>query len=254
MSVTARRFLLGQLPVDDAATYEERLLQDDELVEETDAVRAELYDEYVRNELTEDERRAFARRFDPQPNELAFAHALSTRTKDRWRGTIRNVLPIAASIVILASVTLLWLRPEPAVAPLPIPRATLKPEPAPAIPAPELVARARNIAIVTIALTATRDDEESPSLTLARDLDDVALRIRINPADRFDDYAIELTTSSGAPVWSGRAVRDAATSELTATIPASDLTQGNHQIAVSGIAADGTREELGYQTLVIREP
>jgi hypothetical protein len=261
MSVTARRFLLGQLSTDETEVFEERLLQDDELVAETDAVRAELYDEYVRGELSAGERSAFAQRFGSEADKLVFAQALSTRSSDRWRSTIRNTLPIAASIVILVSVTLLLLRPQqPAVAPPPIPRATLTP-PASATstttPAPtttSTIAKARNVAILTIALATTRDDATSPSLVLGRDLDDVELRIRIHPADRFDRYAVDLTTAAGAAVWNGPATRDASAPELTATIPASKLKPGEHQIAVFGIADDGAHEELGYQTLVVRAP
>jgi hypothetical protein len=32
------------------------------------------------------------------------------------------------------------------------------------------------------------------------------------------------------------------------------LKAGNHQVALFGVGADGAREELGYQTLLLREP
>jgi hypothetical protein len=251
---TARRFLLGQLSDEETKAFEEQLLTDDELVAETDAVQTELYDQFVRGELTADERAVFAQRFASRRERMIFASALAARATELPRGNIRWALPIAASVMLVTSAILvLSLRPDPAVAPAPVPRASVKHVPA-AVPSPTNIAKARKIATVSITLAVTRDDDESPSLTLAADIDDLALRIRLNPADQYPSYAIELSTGDGVRLWEGRSTRDASNSELTVTVPAARLSRGEIQIAVSGIAHDGTREELGYQTLVIRTP
>lgn len=251
---TARRFLLGRLSDGEAQAFEEQLLADDELVAETEAVHAELYDQFVRGELTEDERAVFADRFASRREMVAFANALATRANERPSSNIRWALPVAASVILVTSAILLWsLRLEPAVAPTPIPRASVKRAPA-ATPPSTNIAKARKIVRLSLVLAITRDHEDAPSLELAKDIDAVALRIRLNPADRYPAYAIDITTSEGAPVWNGRGTRDATTSELTATVPAAPLVAGEHQIAVFGISDHGAREELGYQTIVVRAP
>jgi len=252
----ARAFLLKQLTSEETERFEERLLAEDELIAETETVEAELLDAFVWDALPPHESAVMAERFRDRPERVVFAKALSIRTRPRPQRAIRWLLPVAASLAIATSAVLLTRRaPEPVPSPAPVPRATLDdhatakpvapPVPQPAIPA----VRPIRFATVLITLSTTRDAGESPRLLLARDLDVARLRIRINPADRFSAYAVDLTTSDGAIAWSGRATRTGA--ELVVEIPAGSLRNGEHQVAVNGINADGSREELGYQTLFI---
>lgn len=56
-------YLLGRLPEKEQARLEERLFRDDALFEELEAAKAELADDYARNELTADQRERFEMRF-----------------------------------------------------------------------------------------------------------------------------------------------------------------------------------------------
>jgi hypothetical protein len=252
----ARSFLLARLTQEETEQFEERLLVEDDLIAETEAAETELLDELVRGILSPEESAVVAERFRGRPERIAFAKTLASRTRPRPQQTMRWILPIAASLVIVAGVVLLSSRREPSPQTTPVPRASLQqpartPAPIPAPPAPTQTARRMRIATITIALAATRDDNETPSLLLSREIDVVALRIRINPADRFPAYEVDVTNDT-ANVWNGRATRAESSSELLIEIPAGRLGNGEHQIAVTGFGKDRLREELGYQTLLIR--
>ena len=60
---TMTRYLLGQLPEQDAATLEERFFRDDDFFEELRAVEADLIDQYVRGELSGAELHQFGSHF-----------------------------------------------------------------------------------------------------------------------------------------------------------------------------------------------
>lgn len=252
----ARSFLLARLTQEETERFEERLLADDDLVAETEATETELLDQFVRGSLSPDESAVVAERFRGRPERIVFAKALAIRTRPRPQQTMRWILPIAASLLIVTSVVLLSPRRDPSPQTAPVPRAALKqpaetPAPIPPPQVPTQIARRTRMATITLALTATRDDNATPSLLLSREIDVVALRIRINPADRFPAYEVDVTSDSSS-VWSGRATRAESSSELLVEIPAANLTSGEHQIAVTGIGKDKSREELGYQTLLIR--
>jgi hypothetical protein len=247
----ARSFLLAQLSPEETARFEERLLADDALVAETEAAEAELLDEFVRGSLSADESAAIAKRFRNRSERIVFATALAAYGRPRPQKAMRWSLAIAASLIVVASAVLLARRLPSPLPQAPVRRATLKPAPAPA-PIVTQTARQAQIATFSIALTATRDGDEIPHLELTRAIDAVALHIRINPADRFPAYEVDLSTSDGAPVWNGRATRAASSAELVVEIPASSMQNGEHQIAVTGLGEDGSREELGYQMFDVR--
>jgi hypothetical protein len=60
---------------------------------------------------------------------------------------------------------------------------------------------------------------------------------------------LELSHTDGTPVWIGRV--PATADEIKVTIPVSMFAPGDYLISVAGIDADGTREELGDQTLTV---
>lgn len=76
---TIREYLLGQLPSEQEAQFEERLLTDDDVFEELEIVEDELVDEYLRNELSPADRSGFESYFLASPEhqeKLRFARAL----------------------------------------------------------------------------------------------------------------------------------------------------------------------------------
>lgn len=76
---TLARYLLGTLPEEDSSRIEEQALRDDELFARLESVADDLIDAYVRDELGDDDRRAFEERFSTHPDQrerVAFAIAL----------------------------------------------------------------------------------------------------------------------------------------------------------------------------------
>jgi hypothetical protein len=80
------------------------------------------------------------------------------------------------------------------------------------------------------------------------------LRVRLDPADRFDSYSMELRSSSNQVVWSVGDLPVASESgepALVATVPARLLVDGAYELAVRGGNADASPEELGFVTLKV---
>src|SRR5260370_23840116 len=70
------RYLLGQLPEDEEAQFEDRVFADQDQLQTVRAVERDLIDEYARGELSESERKQFEERFLNSParrNRIAFA-------------------------------------------------------------------------------------------------------------------------------------------------------------------------------------
>lgn len=253
-----RAFLLKRLSPEEMERFEERLLLDDDLVTETEAAEAELLDAFVRGTLCPDESAKVAELFRSRPERVAFAKALTHRAEAQPRRASQWTLPLAASLILMTGAALLLTQRAPAPAHPRMPADATRALPAhvqaptvAAAPATEL-SRPKKIATFTIALAATRDGQGVPRLELTRETAAVALHIRINPADRFPNYAIDVTTSSGGPVWNGRTTRSTSSAELVVEIPASSLPDGESRIVVAGLGADGSREELGDQAVAIR--
>lgn len=66
---TIRRYLLGQLNDDEGQVIEQRLLTEDEFLEELEIAEAELIDEYLAGNLTETDRNQFEQQFLTTPDQ-----------------------------------------------------------------------------------------------------------------------------------------------------------------------------------------
>jgi hypothetical protein len=78
-----RLYLLGQLTDEQQQQFEQRLILEDQLLEELEIEEDELNDQYLAGQLTDDERRRFEQSFlaTPERNQkLSFARALSRYT------------------------------------------------------------------------------------------------------------------------------------------------------------------------------
>ena len=117
-----RRYLLGQLEEAEQERIELQLLTDPSFGEEFDTVVDELTDQYVRNELTDDERKRAEKHFLNTPErrqKLAFAtellsHADAERGERAERSQVATVRPIAApaSPSFLDQIRAFWKRPS----------------------------------------------------------------------------------------------------------------------------------------------
>lgn len=241
----ARRFLLGRLAADEAERFETRILADEGLFETVQAVEEEFLHDFVRNAVSAEERPILAARFERQPDRLRFAAALAQRA--RHRTTSRRLIwgsAAAAAAIVLVIGGLSW-RLRSSSPPL-----VMHTQGAVPTSTGSLHEKTGKVVAMTIALVTTRDGEQPEGLTLAADVTAVALTVRLNPADRYSAYNVVLRRASGASLWKGR-VTNPTSNEITVTVPASALRQGELQVSVAGLGAGGKREELGEQTIAV---
>jgi hypothetical protein len=237
-----RSYLLGRLPEADAQRLEERLLADQETFETLRGVEDDLIDDYARERLDEADRRSFLERYGAQRGRVGFARALHKRQPRAGvlPFTRRQWFPMAlAAALAIAAIGIVRAPGRP-------------PEPGPAGPGP--VAAPAPVSIV-LTLGTSRSAAAPAEVTLAKDAAAVGLRVRLDPADRFDRYAMELRSPAGQVVWRGddlRASGAAGEPELAASVPATALQEGAHELAVRGGARGAPLEELGFTTLRVR--
>lgn len=239
--IQCRAYLLGQLPSADAEQLETRVLQDDEVFQTLRGVEDDLFDAFARGRLTRDEREQFLARFGDRADRIAFAHALNARVR-RASGWQTAWVPLAvAAAVFLAVGISWWMRPVPV--PVPPTVVTKEPPPAPAVPP----------VVALITLGTSRAAENSTTITLPAATPGVQLRVRLNPADTFDGYTMELRSSADRIVWRRENLQASASpGELvvTGTVPAGVLEAGVYELAVRGGTTD-----LGFVTVrIMRTP
>ena len=101
-----------------------------------------------------------------------------------------------------------------------------------------------------IILGTSRSAETTSAITLRKTVPTLHLQVHLDPADRFEHYAMELRSPTGASIWRAERlapiVRDGDVS-LSAALPASVLSPGAHELSVRG-----GDEVLGFATLEIR--
>ena len=122
MQNEVRRYLLGQLEEAEQEKIELRLLTDSSFGEEFDTVVDELTDQYVRNELADDERKRAEKHFLNSPErqqKLAFAtelldHASAERGQRAERTQVTTVRPIVQPVPpsLLDQIRAFWRRPS----------------------------------------------------------------------------------------------------------------------------------------------
>ncbi|HEV7764206.1 MAG TPA: hypothetical protein VGQ76_04325 [Thermoanaerobaculia bacterium] len=248
----ARRFLLGHLSAEDTARFETRMLADEQMFEVVQAVRSELFDEYVRGTLGAEERQTLASRFEQKRNRLLVAKALSQKppVSRARRGGVWRWAAAAAVLLAVAGITL-WQRStatspatNPATSNAPIVVTETRTSDAPRPLAPE------KIAALTVALATTRDDTAPASLELGAETTSIALTIRLHPEDRYAAYRVDISRMDGGAAWQGNATM-LEPGEIAVKIPSSQFPSGEYLIIVNGLNDRGETEDLGDQTLHI---
>jgi len=232
-----RAYLLGQLPPGEAEQLEARLLEDQELFETLEGIEDDLFDEFARGRLAEGDRARFLERYSAQAERVRFAHALAKRAvrANVVPFTRRQWLPLAAAAALAVAVGGILLRPE---------RAPEPPRPSAAPPTPSVVLR----------LGTSRSAAGVSEIALAPDAPSLQLRVRLDPADRFDRYSMELRSSAGEIVWRVddlRASQEAGELDLQGGVPGRALAAGTYELGVRGVNDGGTPEDLGFVTVRI---
>lgn len=118
MQNEVRRYLLGQLEEAEQERIELRLLTDSSFAEEFDTIVDELTDQYVRDELTDDERKHAEKHFLTTPErqqKLEFAtellsHAEAERGESSQLSTVRPIVQ-PATPSLLDQIRAFWRRP-----------------------------------------------------------------------------------------------------------------------------------------------
>jgi hypothetical protein len=231
-----RAYLLGQLSEGDAERLEARLLDDQETFEALEGVEDDLFDDFARGRLDAAERAKFLERYAGQPARVRFARALAERSA---RASVvsfprRQWLPLAAAAALAIAAGGVLMRPERAPQPLP----------SAAPPPPSAVLR----------LGTSRSAGAASDLSLPPDAPTLELRVRLDPADRFDRYSMELRSPAGENVWRVddlKASPDAGELDLLASVPARPLASGTYELAVRGAHEASPPEDLGFATLKI---
>jgi hypothetical protein len=244
-----RAYLLGQAAAQDAERLEVRLLEDEDVYATLRGVEDDLFDEYARGGLTEEERQQFLERYGTERPRVLVAHALAARTLSLPhvpvpRSLGRRWMPFAAAAAVVAGVGLAtWMRSGPEDG---------------SVTAPRTERSAQSLAapvVLNVTLGASRSASSLPEAVLPTDTSTLELRVRLNPADRFDSYSMELRSASGASVW--RADKLAATVDngdliVVGSVLASALPAGSYELAVRGSGAAGSGDVLGYTGVSIR--
>ena len=250
-----RAYLLGQASEAEAARLEERLLEDEDVFLTLRSVEDDLFDQFARNTLSAAERERFVERYGKERGRLLVAHAFANRTPAarvlaHRRFERRLWLPLAAAAVLAAAIAGTLMRPaRPTPPPAAVPAAAAghdARQPAAPTAAP---------AILLLTLGNSRAPAAAPEVAIPADAPAVELRIRIDPADRFDTYGVELRNQSDTPVWTG-AVRGPEVVDgqllLKGTVPQNLLAAGTYEVSVRGLAPSRPEELLGFATVTIR--
>jgi len=244
---TMRDYLLGKLAEPEAQRFEERILDDEELFQTLRSVEDDLVDAYARGTLDEGARQDFQQRYAGQASRVTFSRALTQRMTNV--GPTANVVPIKRPAIFQR--TWVWLAAAAAVAVVVasqmIHRVEPRSEPAPTVIAKRRVRVPREFPVVLV-LAASRSEGEANVISIPADVERVQLRIRLDPADRFESYSAEMSSAAGV-VWRAENLHAKAVGEeltLRAEVPASAMTRGSYELAVRGDA-----QALGFISMEV---
>jgi hypothetical protein len=247
-----RAYLLGKLTESEVEQVEVRLVEDPDFFAQMESAEDDLLDAFARGNLDADDRAKFVERFGADSRRLRFAKALAQRT------TSRKVMPfvrrpwvgLAAAAALIIVVGTVVVQRETPVAP-DAPAAPVAPAAPDALVAP--VAPVAPASRATFSLGSSRAASGPAKVVVASDAVRVDLGIRLNPADRFRAYAVEIRSQANNIVW-GQAVQSATEGGdlfVHALVPADRLPDGTYEIAVRGGGNAGVLEDLGFATIEV---
>jgi hypothetical protein len=245
-----RAYLLGQSSESAAARLEERVLEDDEALADLEGIEDDLFDDFAQNRLDPMDRERFLARYGHDARRLHFARALANRTGRSKTDNVvpfpmmrRHWMPLAAAATLTLAVGGLMVSQN-------VQSKRTERDPF-AVPSPAAVPAA---ASVILTLGNSRAGAAPFLVALPKDAVALQLRVRLNPNDKFDRYALELRSAADNIVWGAmnvRATTGAGEMALTADVPASALAAGSYELAVQGINTAAPSEPLGFVTLQV---
>jgi hypothetical protein len=238
-----RTYLLGQSTEAQAERVEIRALDDEDFYVTLRSFEDDLFDQYARGTMPEVDRKPFLARYSGERQRLVVARALSTRVESP-SGT-RKYWMLAAAVVLTAVGATLAVRSKSAS---PTPAASV------AASAPATPPVSAPVALL-LTLGASRSAAAVPEVRLPPPSSSLRLRVRIDPADAFDSYAMELRSAQGELVWRADALK--ATVEgsdrlVVGDVPARSLISTSYELSVTGLSAANRPEVLGFAAMSIR--
>ena len=243
-----RAYLLGQTTEPDAERLEVRALEDDDFFATVRSVEDDLFDEYVRGAMADDERPLFLARYGGDHARLRMARALLVRTSQRAaasRSTASRYWMMAAAAVLVIGIGVTLGIPGKPTAGRPTAPVAVS---APAPPAPAPVA-------LLLTLGTSRSAAPPPETVLPSSAVTLQLHVRLDPADTFDGYTMELHSDDGNVIWRADTLKASAAggdSTLVADVPASSLKEAGYELTVLGSTAGRPPEVLGFAAVKIR--
>lgn len=270
-----RRYLLGELPGDEVEALETRLLAEDDLFELTEAVEAEVLDDYSRGGLTAGQREQVERYLNASAEgrlRLAVVRGLAATPAS---GRLlpfpqRAALPawararaLAALVVmgvgaaLLASITIVPVQEKEAGKAIdkglgPVAEATPSPTPAPVpTPPPPPI-----VFIATIALSNLRGEAQIPSFDVSGHADIVELRLTLPAGDEgYPSYRVVLNDAAEQEVATTEDLHaEPSSRQLALRMDADQLPAGRYALTVQGVTSGGDLEDLAYPEFEVHEP
>lgn len=263
------RYLLGQLPADQAAALDERSIVDRSFAERLRGIEHDLADAYVRGELAPAERAQLERTFGKsiagwEQMQLAEALVLAERRhasaaavspsvrRSPWTSRRLVGLAAAAAVVVAFSADYAIRHSPPDTGGVSTVGTIGVQPPAEPVASPAEPKPSAPVVALTLA-PPMRTAIEAPVLAIPAGAPEVQLTLRLDPAP-FSRYAIELRdAASGRTVWRAAdvaAVERADGRVLPVTVPATAFHDGRFVLDVHGTGARGS-EIIGNYPLQV---
>ena len=265
---TAKLYLLGQLDQTSLTQIEQELLTSATLYDEILLAEDELTDQYLANELSEEERRSFETHFLSTPErlqKLRFARTFRRYVGDAAeslqdatpasveptaapfkpiakKGGLLSFLPIQnpvaayalAAAVVIGFIGISWIAFN-----------SLRPTPR----------GSGKLLIVSLTPGLTRENGEIKSITIAPETESVQLNLEL-PATEFPGYQAELLTGERESLLVKADLRPESVDGkrfINFTIPAELLKRNDYRVRLSGRTAAGTYEPLSSYTFRVTD-
>jgi hypothetical protein len=265
-----RRYLLGELDEEPAATLERDYFADGEFFDRLWAAEHDLVDDYLAGRLSAHERDRFERHYLASPahrERVAAARALRSHgatpgspavaAPASWTALRRPTwMAAVAAALVLFALGGVWMVRSSRVEPPLDGRAPdqAQPQQPPNAPRPAPVRVPATIA-VTLSAIALRGSDDSASVTVPEGTDLVVLHLEGDrSAPRFDRGHAVVRTLPGREIWRGPAVSDstAPASLARVEVPAGTLTPDDYIVVLLETAANGTDTERYRYFLRVR--
>lgn len=243
-----RAYLLGQSIEADAERIEIQALDDEDCFTTLGSVEDDLFDDHARGMLADDELQRFLARYGGERGRLQVARALVARGARPRAGFPPDAFKywmVAAAAACLAGIAAsVGVRSRPA-----------RPQTPAAVAVPPVTPAAPVPVALLLTLGTSRSAAPPPEVRLPVSASVLQLHVRLDPADTFDSYAMELRSDHDVVVWRGDAIQaSSAGGDLTVAvdIPAASLQESSYELTVRGSSAGSRPEVLGFAAVRVR--